>query len=206
MRKIIVLVALLFSLSYSLRSEVDLGVIGGANIANLDFESTSEFDSENRTALALGLFLNLQASEFLSLQITPMYLQKGANGNSEMAFSEFSANYFEIPILGRANFDLGTLKPYLLLGPSVGFRLGSDIVVNGSDEEVSDKLNSLDFSLMFGGGLEIELDGLSLFGQLTYAYGLSDLNNDGTIEFSDKIYTRGVGIYVGASIPFGKQD
>lgn len=199
MKKYLVLICIvLFSTNYSSKAEVDLGVMFGANFANVNLESSDNIEPDNRTALAIGLFTNFQANEFLSLQITPMYIQKGSGGN-DLQFSEFSADYFEIPVLARGNFDLGTLKPYVLLGPSVGFQLSSEFTSNG--ETVSEDLSKLDFSLQFGGGLELELEGLSLFGQLTYAYGLSDLNNDGNLEFVDKMYTRGIAIFVGVSVP-----
>ena len=200
-RILLIVAAILFTTSYQSNAEMDLGVMFGSNFANVDLESSEEIEPENRSAIAIGLFTNFQANEFLSLQITPMYIQKGASGN-DLQFSEFTADYFEIPILARGNFDLGTLKPYVLLGPSIGFQLNSEFTSGG--ETVSEDLNKLDISLQFGGGLELELEGLSLFGQFTYAYGMSDLNNDGNIEFIDQIYTRGIGVYFGASIPFGK--
>lgn len=191
----------LFFMSYNARSEVDLGAMLGANFANVNLESSENIGTDTRSALAIGLFTNFQANEFLSLQITPMYIQKGAKG-SDLSFSEFTADYFEVPILARGNFDLGIIKPYILLGPSIGFQLNSAVTSDGTD--ISDKLSSMDYSIQFGGGLEFEFEGMSLFGQFTYAYGLSDLNNDGNIEFIDKMYTRGIALFAGVSIPFGK--
>lgn len=203
MKKYLVLICIvLFSTNYSSKAEVDLGVMFGANFANVNLESSDNIEPDNRTALAIGLFTNFQANDFLSLQITPMYIEKGSRGGN-LEFSEFSADYFEIPVLARANFDLGAIKPYALLGPSVGFLLNSTVTSNG--EEFSDRISSMDFSLQFGGGVELELDGLSLFGQFTYAYGLSDINNDGNIEISSKMYTRGIAIFAGISVPLGKE-
>ncbi len=202
MKKILVVIGLvLMSMSYKAHGEVDLGGMLGANFASVDLESSENITSENRSALAIGLFTNFQANEFLSLQITPMYIQKGGHGDN-LKFSEFTADYFEIPVLARGNFDLGVLNPYVLLGPSLGFQLNSTVTSDGV--EMSDKLSSMDFSLQFGGGLELELEGLSLFGQFTYAYGMSDLNNDGNIEFIDKLYTRGIAVFAGVSVPLGK--
>lgn len=191
----------MFSTNYSSKAEVDLGVMLGANFANVNLESSENIEADNSTALAIGLFTNFQANDFLSLQITPMYIQKGSRGTN-LEFSEFTADYFEIPILARGNFDLGIIKPYVLFGPSVGFQLNSTVTSNG--QVYSDRLSSTDFSLQFGGGLELELTGLSLFGQFTYSYGMSDLNSDGNIEFIDKMYTRGIALFVGISVPLGK--
>lgn len=202
MRKLFVIVSIaLLSMSYNAHSEMDLGGMLGANFANVNLESSENIQSENRSALAIGLFTNFHANDFLSLQITPMYIQKGGHGNN-LKFSEFTADYFEIPILARGNFDLGLLNPYVLLGPSIGFQLNSTFTSDGKD--LSDELSSMDFSLQFGAGLELELEGLSLFGQFTYAYGMTDLNGDGNIEFINKLYTRGIALFAGVSVPLGK--
>ncbi|PKL77685.1 MAG: hypothetical protein CVV25_13945 [Ignavibacteriae bacterium HGW-Ignavibacteriae-4] len=202
MKKLFVIISVaLLSISYNAKSEMDLGGMLGANFASVDLESSENIQSENRSAIAIGLFTNFHANDFLSLQITPMYIQKGGHGDN-LKFSDFTADYFEIPVLARGNFDLGLLNPYVLLGPSLGFQLNSTVTSDGV--ELSDKLSSMDFSLQFGAGLELELEGLSLFGQFTYAYGMTDLNGDGNIEFIDKLYTRGIAIFAGVSVPLGK--
>jgi hypothetical protein len=188
-------------MSYNAHSEVDLGGMLGANFASVNLESSENIKPENRSAIAVGLFTNFHANDFLSLQVTPMYIQKGGHGNN-LKFSEFTADYFEIPVLARGNFNLGVLNPYVLLGPSLGFRLNSTVTSDGTD--ISDKLSSMDFSLQFGGGLELKFESLSLFGQFTYAYGMTDLNGDGNIEFINKLYTRGIAVFAGVSVPLGK--
>lgn len=204
MKKILVIVAVvLISMSYKAQSEVDLGGMLGANFANVNLESSENIKSENRSAIAVGLFTNFHANDFLSLQVTPMYIQKGGHGDN-LKFSEFTADYFEIPVLARGNFNLGALNPYVLLGPSLGFRLNSTVTSDGAD--ISDKLSSMDFSLQFGGGLELKLESISLFSQFTYAYGMTDLNGDGNIEFINKLYTRGIAIFAGISVPLGKES
>lgn len=204
MKKILVIVAVvLISMSYKAKSEVDLGGMLGANFASVNLESSENIKSENRSAIAIGLFTNFHANDFLSLQVTPMYIQKGGHGDN-LKFSEFTADYFEIPVLARGNFNLGALNPYVLLGPSLGFRLNSTVTSDGAD--ISDKLSSMDFSLQFGGGLELKLESISLFSQFTYAYGMTDLNGDGNIEFINKLYTRGIAIFAGISVPLGKDS
>jgi hypothetical protein len=154
--------------------------------------------------------MNLQANDFLSLQVTPMYLQKGGNAKVDFDFldyTEYRADYLEIPILIRLNFDAGMIKPYLLAGPSLGFQLNSTYLnSDGEEVDISNDTKNLDLSLVLGAGLEIELDNLSLFGQLTYNHGLSNLDNsDGILDFTDEIYTRSIGFYVGLSVPLGKK-
>jgi hypothetical protein len=213
MKKLIVSAILLMTFgAYNAKSAMDLGVIGGINNTTLKLEPEDNFDVEGRTGAAFGLFLNLQTNEFLSLQITPMWVQKGGEARFNfdlLDYAEFQANYFEIPVLARINFDAGLIKPYFLIGPSVGFQLDAEYVADdGSTTDISDQTENMDFSLMGGAGLEIELEGLSLFGQFTYTHGLSNIDNgnDDTFDFTEGIYTRQLGFHAGVSIPIGSQD
>lgn len=209
MKMLSIVIAFVFlSMSHKATSQVDLGIIGGINSSSLQIEPSGDFDVEGRTTFGVGLFLNLQANDFIGLQVTPMFLQKGANAKIDFDFidyTEYKADYLEIPILARLNFDAGMLKPYLLAGPSLGFQLNSTYIDgDGKEVDITDETKNLDFSLVLGGGLEIELENISLFGQLTYNHGLSNIDNsDGILDFTDEIYTRSIGIYAGLSIPLG---
>jgi hypothetical protein len=211
MKKLIVTLTVVFLVfSYKAQSEIDFGMIGGLNSSSLSLKPADNFNVEGRTTFGVGLFMNAYANEILSVQITPMYLQKGANAKYDINFlnyTEFRSDYIEIPVLLRMNFDSGALKPYLLAGPSLGFQLNSTYLDgNGNEVDISDKTKNLDLSLVIGAGLEIEFDKLSLFGQLTYSHGLSNLDNsDGFFDFTDEIYTRSIGFYVGLSVPLGKE-
>ena len=183
-------------------------MLAGVNSSTLQIEPADDFDVEGRTTFGAGLFINAQATDFLSLQVTPMYLQKGGNAKVDFDFldyTEYRADYLEIPILARLNFDAGNINPYLIAGPSLGFQLSSTYLDgDGEEVDIADETKNLDLSLVLGAGLEIELDNLSLFGQLTYSHGLSNLDNsDGVLDFTDEIYTRSIGFYVGLSVPLG---
>ena len=212
MKKIIFLtVVAIFSLCYQAKSELDLGVIGGVHSTTLNIEPSEDFDVEGRTAFGAGFFLNAHLNEVLSLQVTPMYLQKGGNARYDLNFleyTEFRADYLEIPILLRLNFDAGMVQPYIIAGPSIGFQLNSTYLDgDGEEVDIADETKNMDISAVLGAGLEIELDNMSLFGQLTYSHGLSNLDNsDGFLDFTDEIYTRSFGVFVGLSVPLGKQN
>ncbi|PKL77686.1 MAG: hypothetical protein CVV25_13950 [Ignavibacteriae bacterium HGW-Ignavibacteriae-4] len=209
-KSVVVLLVVFLLFGYKAYSEVDFGVIAGVNSSSLRIEPAEDFDVEGRTTFGAGLFMNLQANDFLSLQITPMYLQKGGNAKVDYDFldyTEYRADYLEIPVLIRLNFDGGMIKPYLLAGPSLGFQLNSTYLDgDGKEVDITNDTKNLDLSLVLGAGLEIEFDNLSLFGQLTYNHGLSNLDNsDGILDFTDEIYTRSIGFYVGLSVPLGKK-
>lgn len=209
MKKIIAIIGFVFlASSYKTLAEVDLGVIGGVFSTSLQIEPSKNFQVESTTGFGAGLFMNIQANDILSLQITPMYLQKGGNAKFDANFlnyTEFRADYLEVPILLRLNFDAGTIKPYVAAGPSIGFQLSQTYLdPNQNEVDLTDQTKNMDISIMAAAGIEIELEGLSLFGQLTYNHGLSNIDDsNGILDFTDEIYTRGFGLFVGCSIPFG---
>lgn len=209
MKKIIAIIGFVFlASSYKTLAEVDLGFMSGIYSSSLQIEPSKNFQVESTTTFAAGLFMNIQANELLSLQITPMYLQKGGNAKFDVDFlnyTEFRADYLEVPILLRLNFGAGSIKSYIATGPSIGFQLNHTYLdPNQKEVDLTDQTKNMDISIMVAGGLEIELEGSSLFGQLTYNHGLSNIDNsDGFLDFTDEIYTRGFGFFIGFSVPFG---
>ncbi len=209
MKKTVLIISVAFLLiSYKSQSEVDFGVIGGVNSSSIKLEPAEDFEVEGRTTFGFGLFTNIHANDILSLQVTPMYMQKGGNAKADFDFldyTEYSADYLEVPILIRLNFDAGMIKPYVMAGPSLGFQLNSTYLDgDGEEVDITNDTKNFELSLVFGAGLEIELDNISLFGQLSYNHGLTNLDNsDGILDFTDEIYTRSIGVNVGLSVPLG---
>lgn len=91
MKKLSIVIAFVFlSMSHKATSQVDLGIIGGINSSSLQIEPSGDFDVEGRTTFGVGLFLNLQANDFIGLQVTPMFLQKGANAKIDFDFIDYT--------------------------------------------------------------------------------------------------------------------
>jgi len=129
MKKMIIFVGVLFTLITVLpaNAQVNFGVIGGLNLANLSVDPDQGVDISNRTAFGIGGILSFGVGETLALQLEPMFLQKGAKLKlSDQGFTleaEIKVSYIEVPAMLKFAFGSSDTKPYVMVGPTVGYFL-----------------------------------------------------------------------------------
>jgi opacity protein-like surface antigen len=204
-------------------AQVNLGVIGGANIANLNGEDPTgeKIDFSSRTVFGIGGVLDVRLAENVALRFEPMYLQKGAEfdltDDPDFGTATFTAkaNYLEVPVLLKIAFGTSNTRPYLMAGPTIGFNLSSKFELSAlgfSAEIDADKVTkSTDFGLAFGAGVSFPAGTSSIFVEGRYVLGLTDIAEAGTLEFMGEqlefedvnVKTRGIQIMGGISFPLG---
>ena len=120
-----------------------------------------------------------------------MYLQKGAKqnlidasfGNAEF---RFKGDIIEVPVFLKLDFNAGSIHPYLMAGPTVGFIVNSTLEIAGAGSEfkgdADDIIKTLDFGLGFGGGLSLPFGRNFVFLEARYTIGLSNINEGGTVQ------------------------
>lgn len=200
-----------------LNAQVQVGVQAGINLTDLNLTQEG-FKTAIRTRAILGGILTYNFSPVLGLQVEPAYVQKGAEVNFSIiesgvtidAEATISADYVDIPVLLKASFVAGPIKPYLIAGGSVAFLLGDvklkidKATINGQDvtdmipsdeREQTLKTKSTDYILSFGGGISIPVGLLNVFIEGRYDLGLTDLNDDPADD--TKIKSRGIQIKAG---------
>jgi len=213
-------------------AQVQLGLQAGANFADVTnfptpfIEDVPEIDIDVETSMKTGFMfggmLFYSFSPILGLQFEPAFVQKGAKvdisatleGMTLKAEGTVTANYIDIPVLLKASFGKGPVKPYLLAGASVAFLLGDaefevdKATLNGvdilseipSNERIDTLLTkSTDFILNFGGGVIIPLGQVNIFIEGQYNLGLSDVNDDPAEN--TEIKTTGIQIKAGVMFP-----
>jgi len=226
---LIVLLTLFIS---PLNAQVQLGLQAGANFADVTkfpapvIEDLPEIDIDVETSMKTGFvfggILFYSFSPIVGLQVEPAYVQKGAKvdlsatieGMSLKMEGTVTADYIDIPVLLKASFGDGPVKPYLLAGASVAFLLGDveleldKATLNGVDvtseipsNERTEKLeaNSTDFILNFGGGVLIPLGQVNIFFEGQYNLGLTDVSDDP--DDNTEIKTKGIQIKAGVLFP-----
>lgn len=226
MIKLNFLLAALLALFIALpaRAQVKLGVMGGANFANLDGKDVdgSTIDFSSRTVYGVGGVLDIRLSENISLYFTPMYLQKGGELSDtdpdlgEETFA-YKLGYLELPALLKIDFGKSSVRPYLLAGPTIGFNLSSKLnysVPSISQEiDAKDITESSDLGLTFGAGASFPAGANVIFVEGRYALGLSDVAKEGTLTFMGEdlvsgdadAKTRGFQLMAGISFPLGSK-
>jgi outer membrane protein W len=191
-----------------------IGARIGANLAN---ESEDSLPSGSSTSIHAGFLAGAQFdywfNDMWGLSAQVLYDQKGATLNISESESEFGEsfsetgtadvilNYLEIPILVKASFGTGNIRPYVFAGPSFGIFLSGSEKVNATgtllgvtssvDSTVSildSTIKTLEISAIFGAGISLKLSsGQVLFFDAAYSLGLTNIsvNSNGSNQTTE---------------------
>lgn len=151
------------------------GVKAGVAIANLTGDNTDGLNS--KTGFMFGGFAAFPIGESISLQPEVLYVEKGTkfdedNGTGTMVEVKLKLNYIDIPILFKYTMAGESARPYLLAGPSIGFKTSAKVSAEGQSADF-DYVKSTDFGLVFGAGVNFQR--FMLEGR--YGLGLSNIND-----------------------------
>lgn len=206
-KKYFVFLLVFLATSAVLHSKVDIGGMIGLSGAFGKFEPSDA--SSQRTTLkpSFSVYTNFHVTDNIGIQINPTFKQTKTEATYFIADFLLESDAFEIPFLLRYELDLGGIKPYAIAGPNLRFimnpRLSSDFN-DMENEDVSDDINQVEFALMGGIGLEVDLNIISVFGQVYYNHGISNIYDpEVNVSWPDEIYTREFGFQIGAAIQLG---
>jgi hypothetical protein len=161
------------------------GITAGLNFANM-----SELDdSDMRTGFIIGGHLVMPFGPTFAFQPEVLYSQKGAKGTTvdeesgEEIDIELKHDYVEIPLLLRMTIvpASGGVRPYLLLGPSIGLSMSCEIegeangVSVGIDCDELVEPSSVDVGAALGGGIEFPVGTRAMSLGVRYTLGLSEV-------------------------------
>jgi hypothetical protein len=181
------LVGLACCLAVPVSAENRLGVVVGVNFADLDTN-----DDPNVTTLtrpAIGAVIDIGFGEHLDLRLEPMYLQKGgelepgANPSSDPG-GRLSSSFLELPVLLKISVG-ERVAPYLLVGPTIGLRLGADLEADVAGLTLSADMKGvtepIDLGVAFGAGVSFPVGPASGFLECRYSIGLSNRIKGGRV-------------------------
>lgn len=156
------------------QSPVKFGVKGGINLANI---SGTDTDFEIRQGMIIG------ASVDFSLPMLPIgvesgvyYTQKGA----EFENIDYKIDYIEVPVLAKVSLGPpGPISPHLIVGPTVGFMVNSEIEDSaGNTLNVDDTTTEIEFGGLAGVGADFNVGLAQLNAQIRYNYGFTKVYED----------------------------
>ncbi|MDH3268947.1 MAG: PorT family protein [Ignavibacteria bacterium] len=205
-----------------LNAQVQLGLQAGANLGDVSLDPTPEgVTTGMRAGLMFGGVFFYSFSPIIGLQVEPAYVQKGAtiditqteNGMTVKLEGTLTGDYIDIPVLLKASFGEGPVKPYLLAGASIAFSLGDAIIeldnatidgqsipIDQSEDTV--KVKSTDIILNFGGGVIIPAGQVNIFVEAQYNLGLSNVNDEPTSPGEEDMTIKTTGIQIKAGVLF----
>ena len=163
------------------------GVKGGVNFAKLSSDPEDPACCDSRTGFIGGLFLVAPINESIAVQPEFLYSMQGAkfvfSDDDDDFENELKTDYFQIPVLLRADFGAGSARPFVLVGPAFGFnvRARQSFAITAGDEEdedIKDEVKNFDIALAIGAG--VQFGAASVEGR--YTHGLTTANEESEAE------------------------
>jgi len=195
--------ALMAFMMVPLTAQLTVGGFIDFNIAGLSVNPGG--DNEDYSSLfgvGVGGIVTYPLSNGLALQAEPMFLQKGGKVTEFDETFTLKILYFDIPIFLRYNFAVSeSYLPYAIFGPNLGFRTSAKVVFSdGSSSDATDDFSVIDLGLGLGGGVEVPLGSLIVFGETRYVFGLNDINME---SGESTVKNRGLQLLFGVKVPIG---
>ena len=188
MKKIILSVAAMLTFGLANAQEVEFGVKGGINIANIVSKDDS---ADSKVGFHVGAFAEIKISDKFSIQPELLFSTQGATAKEtvyvEGAFYngevKFNLSYINVPVMAKFYVAKGFS---LEAGPQIGFltsakgdvevsQVGGGPVIKQT-QDIKEMFNTVDFGLNFGLGYKFTE---KFSAGARYNLGLSDLNKEG---------------------------
>jgi len=182
MKKFLLIVCVcVFAGSFSYAQDLKFGAKAGLNLTNIVGDDVEDVDM--KAGLYFGGFMNVSLNDQLSFQPELLYSAQGWKEDFEGEDLKIKTSYLNIPMLLK--MSLGTSnKVHVYAGPQLGFLLDAKVDIDGTDLDIKDEMNSVDFSFNLGLSYDVS-DNMSL--DVRYNRGLSKLGDEGDA----KMYNSG---------------
>jgi hypothetical protein len=213
MKKLSVLLSvfLVLGMIMSANAQVHFGVLGGVNLATASVDPMPEegLEFSNLTCFGFGAVLDYYLSESIALHLEPMYLQKGTKMSMTIeGFGDFSGemnvSYIEIPVMLKFEFGANNVRPYIMTGPTIGYRLSAEMKMSFEGEEetedMKDVTKDINYGVAFGGGVSMQMGNNTFFIEGRYSLGLANINDDPD-DTDTTIKTKGIQVFAGITFP-----
>ena len=206
MKSVFAVLALLitFSARPLAGQNIDVGARAGMSVTN--FVGDKDTDFESKWAFVGGFPLDYKVNR--NLHVTPeiLYSAKGAKATATLddvpLDLNFSVIYIEIPVLLKyvAN-PRSAVTPIFKAGPVIGWNIDARVKYKavGADNEYNeqdDSIQTIDYGVAVGGGVDFRWDLRSITVELRYTRGIRNLIDDS----SDPKYNGVVALTAGVGL------
>jgi hypothetical protein len=156
------------------------GIKGGVNFSDIATDPVDEACCERKTGLTAGLFVDIPFTATFGLQPEFLFSQKGATFGEVV---DVEVDYFEVPVLLRADFSSAPTRPFVLFGPTLGFLTKARQTIGGVEEDIKDDLESFDLGFAVAGGIQFGRGSI----EARYTHGLSDPDKDPDFKARNRV-------------------
>jgi hypothetical protein len=207
---------------------VQLGFHGGLSIGYADFDNPLlASEDQSRPGLQGGMACVVGGGELpVVLRIGLQYQRRGGrtrvpftifdgSGNPlDMGTSEaaWALDYITVPISAGWRPSLRPVRPYVVAGIDLAFRIGAEVQETTwlagtkqvlSPENVSSDFKTLDVGGILAGGVEFDLGSVWTFVEVTALHGLRDTFNPEGAAIDVELVNRTMALSLGLLIPVG---
>ncbi len=196
----LILICLMISITDASAAEnIHFGALGGGNFSTITIDPKTAFDPSATNRANIGGFIEFGLSRNVFLETRGMYVQKGADAKGrglEQDFrAEAMANYVTFPVLLKVKHISDLWRPYLVVGPEIGYKTSAKAVVRGplgveDDADFDEGVRSMDFAMCLGGGVEIPAGRVSILAEGLYSVGLRNIANVSADDNITNVKTR----------------
>ena len=176
---------------------VAVGAKGGMASANQNLEVE---ENDAVSGGSGGLFVTIPIGRYFAIQPEVLLLGKGTEIEDEVLMEtvEYEQSFLEVPLLLKVGFPVEghSVRPFLYVGPSIGFELSCEGEVeqvgmadmdetNDTDPSCGDAslgpsalpTKSTEVSLLIGAGFDFDVGPIFVGLEGRYTHGLTDISN-----------------------------
>lgn len=218
---VMVLIFLVFqACSWAQFSRMQFGVRGGLNLADsntdveaVNMETGGTFNRKLLSRFGVGGLVEYKISDKFLLQLNILYNQKGEKfigtivenfvGLIDIELTN-TYDYLSVPVFLKMKFFNSEAKPFLILGPEFSYLLSAhqkfdadimvvDLDTTLIDADIKDDVQTFEWALNFGLGLEFPISSHHGFIEGRYGLGLTPFNKEGEENYKNNVFYLNLG-------------
>ena len=213
MKKILILLIPLLAIQFFAYAQVELGVLAGLDNGRLTGDKYPQTKYKPKTGFIIGLSIDPQINETISLSIQPGYISTGSKiqvpdtiQNQWKDSVTFSVDYLILDVFVKIQSKSKRL--YFSSGLEFGYGLSLKAANDLEEVDITDELNKWNIAAVFGIGYKIPIKRSGLYFELRYAQGLVNMTKADPAEddYIPRVKLSGLKIVTGFQIPISKRN
>lgn len=190
-------------------AQVSVGAVLGVSRSSLSGDKPDKTSYSTKTGLVAGAVIEIPLTHDVHLVFQPGYIQRGANIGFDVGDPEpidsgsVTLDYISMPILVK--IITSNRKLYVTSGIDIGYLSSATLTEGTTETDLSQILNDLDFSVIFGVGWMIPIGRPAVTIELRYNQSLSNLNSSATVpgNLPARFRSSGFQLLAGVLLPLG---
>jgi opacity protein-like surface antigen len=157
------------------RAQTHAGFKAGTVNTNLSVSGSASFDTDGEFGFVFGGFVSVPLGPRVRLQPEFLVSERTFSISGVSPAPSVSATAFEMPVFVQVRFG-ESVHPFFQAGPQVNVISSVKQRFGGTEVDLSDQINDVDFGMAIGGGVEIPVKRGALMFEGRAQWGFRDLS------------------------------